>query len=348
MTLAVFGVRHGRSTCTPDRGATGSVSKHHSVANELSYQFSIRSFTAACACTGEFQQGLFKLNTFNGIFVHGVSFGSNFVHCIIPVSSFFHLGCQRFHYQSFAFGCGADLCAVTATGAIQRGNVNSKFQTFCADSIFRRQGSRSFSSFFFSHKNGTDSCVGANERALVTLDTSINLPFGNVDCDTAFFISAGATGESTVGIFIECAYGQFVAFQTVHGNEKFIYKFVTGFSSKFAIFCISPSSRNFYSNDSVNALVDGSVVHINNVLTFFAVGMFNSFFQMLNRGFQRNNISQFEERRLHNHIDTTAKTDFLSNLNSINDVEFNIVFCDVTFQLTREVSIQFFCSPGAV
>ena len=69
---------------------------------------------------------------------------------------------------------------------------------------------------------------------------------------------------------------------------------------------------------------------------------------MFNCGFQRNNVSQFEESRLHNHIDAAAQTNFLSNLNCINDVEFNIVLCDVAFQLTGEVCVQFICSPGAV
>ena len=190
--------------------------------------------------------------------------------------------------------------------------------------------------------------MGANECALVTLDTGINLPFGNVDCDTAFFISASAAGEGTVSIFVECAYGEFVAFQTVHGNEQIVYKFVAGCRSQLAIFCICPSSGNFYCNDGVDALVNSSVVHVNNVLTFFAVGVFNSFFQMFNCGFQRNNVSQFEESRLHNHIDATAQTNFLSNFHSINDVEFNIVLSDVAFQLTGQICVQFFCGPGAV
>ena len=45
---------------------------------------------------------------------------------------------------------------------------------------------------------------------------------------------------------------------------------------------------------------------------------------MLYSFFNRNNIGQFEECGLTNHVDTTAKSDVLSNLSRIDDIEFKM------------------------
>ena len=76
--------------------------------------------------------------------------------------------------------------------------------------------------------------------------------------------------------------------------------------------------------------------------------MLNSILQVFNSVSQRNNISQLEENRLHNHVDAAAQTDFLSNLNSINDVEFNIVLSDVAFELTGQLCVELLSAPVAV
>ena len=76
--------------------------------------------------------------------------------------------------------------------------------------------------------------------------------------------------------------------------------------------------------------------------------MLNSILQVFHSVSQRNNISQLEESRLHNHVDAAAQTDFLSNLNSINDVEFDIVLSDVTFELTGQLCVELLSAPVAV
>ena len=69
---------------------------------------------------------------------------------------------------------------------------------------------------------------------------------------------------------------------------------------------IGPGSRYIDFYDRFDALVNGRIVHIDHVLPFFAVRFFYCVFQIAHRIFQRNDIRQFEESRLHDHIDTTA------------------------------------------
>lgn len=76
--------------------------------------------------------------------------------------------------------------------------------------------------------------------------------------------------------------------------------------------------------------------------------MLNGILQVFNGVSQRNNISQLEESGLHNHVDAAAQTDFLSNFNSINDVEFDIVFSDVAFELTGQLRVEVLSAPVAV
>ena len=122
----IFAVRHGRCACAPDGGAASCVGNHHAVANKLGNKFGIRGFAAACACTAELKQRLFKLHAFNGVFIHRVRFRRNLLHCVIPVFGFGKLGFQRFHYQGF-FLSRANLSAVAAAGAVHRRYCHMEF-----------------------------------------------------------------------------------------------------------------------------------------------------------------------------------------------------------------------------
>ena len=159
-TTAIFicCVRHRRCGTTPDGGAACCVCNVHSITKQLCYQFCVRCFATACACAGEFQQRLFELRTFHGTFAHRVSFRSNFVDCVIPVSNFSFLCSQRFHNQSFVRS-RAYYCTATAAQAVQSGNLHSVFQTSkcsAAFSVYCFECSRSFCSFFFCQQYGTD------------------------------------------------------------------------------------------------------------------------------------------------------------------------------------------------
>ena len=188
----------------------------------------------------------------------------------------------------------------------------------------------------------------AYKRALVALNAFFHLPFRNVDGNAAFFVSSGAARESAVLMVFKRAYRQFVAFHAVHRHKNVVDEIIAGFCSCFGIGSVSPCCGNVNFYNGVNAHVDSGVVHVNNVFALQAVAVFNRFLQVFNSILQRNNVGQFKERRLHNHVNASAEADLLCNFYSVNNIEVNIVFGNIAFNLPGQMFFQFFCAPVAV
>ena len=153
----------------------------------------------------------------------------------------------------------------------------------------------SLGSFFRRHEEGTDSSVRTYEGTLVTADTLFSIPARYEHGNAAFFFSSRAGRPTTVFKAVICADRKVVAFESIYRNgevtEEFrvfrhIYRFVNS---------ISPSGRNINFDDSRQALVNRFVVHINDVLTFFAVRFDNGFFQFRDSQVKGNDVSQFKE-----------------------------------------------------
>ena len=177
------------------------------------------------------------------------------------------------------------------------------------------------------------------EGALVTLDTFINIPFWNINSDTTFFISSSTYWECTIFNTFESTYRKFITFLTVHWILDIFNEIRNISICIISIFSIFPRSWNFYFMKSFDTFVDSAIIHINDMLTFFTIRSNNCIFKIFNSFINRNDICKFKECRLHNHVKATAKTEFLSNFNSVYSIEVNIVFCNITFHICRE----FFC-----
>ena len=54
----------------------------------------------------------------------------------------------------------------------------------------------------------------------------------------------------------------------------------------------------------------------------------------------RNDVSQFEECRLKNCIDTSAKSDFFTDLDTIDCIEFDVMVGDECFNLSRKMFVK--------
>lgn len=76
--------------------------------------------------------------------------------------------------------------------------------------------------------------------------------------------------------------------------------------------------------------------------------MFNGFLEVGDSVVDGNDISQFEEGCLHDHVDATAKTDLAGNLHGIDGVEVDLLFSNDAFELTGQTRIEFFPAPAAV
>ena len=118
--------------------------------------------------------------------------------------------------------------------------------------------------------------------------------------------------------------------------------------SKSFISCIFPAFRNFYFYDLFCTSIDCIVVHLNDLVTFSSVSSLSSCFHKVNSLFFRNDSCKFEECRLKNCIDTSAKSDLFTNLDTIDCVEFNSVVSDISFYLSRKMLLKSFHIPWAV
>ena len=346
MSFLVHGIGHGRGRSAPDRGAARSVGHHHAVAEQLGHQFYIRRFAAAGAGARELQQRLFELGTFHRILLHGIRFFRHFIHRIIPGRRFVKLGIQRFHEQRLA-GRRADLGAVAAALAVVRGNYHGKLAAvFYSHGRFGRIAD--LFRFRVVQQYRTDGSVRAHKGALVALDTFFHIPFRHVDGDAAFFVSGSANREGAVGVTGHDADRQLVAFLPVNRNQNIVDERIAGLFGFHFVFGIRPGSGNINFYNGFDAFVDGRIVHVNHVLAFHAIGCFHGVLQIFHRVGQRNDIRQFEERGLHDHVDAAAQTDGLRNLHRVNDIEINMLLRNVLFHGSRQFLVQFFRRPAAV
>ena len=96
------------------------------------------------------------------------------------------------------------------------------------------------------------------------------------------------------------------------------------------------------------SLIYGILIHLNDVFTLLAIGLNDGILQVACCFLYWNNICQFKECRLHNHIDSVAQTDFLSDVCSIYDIEVYIVFSHVSLHGSRQMFFKFCFAPYAV
>ena len=188
----------------------------------------------------------------------------------------------------------------------------------------------------------------------ITLDTVFRIPYRNVNCDTAFLICRRTGRSLSVFVFLNNRYRNSVTFLSVYRNLDVVYEINNIFSvsgcnlCKTLILSIFPACRNVNLNYSCCSGVDCIVVHLYDLVTLLAVGCLCSSLHQLDGSFLRNNSCQFEECRLKYGVDTSAKSDFLTNLDTVDGIELDIVFSNVSLNLSRQMSFKFFRTPGAV
>jgi len=146
----------------------------------------------------------------------------------------------------------------------------------------------------------------AYKGTLVALNTIFRYPFGDVDSNAAFFVSRGSRREGPVFTSCKCTYRQIIAFLGINRHCNFLDKLRKLLLCFWFINSIRPFGRYVYLNQVSYASIDGIIVHLNDFAAFFAISLFNRIFQVFDRIFNRNYISQFEKRSLHNHINSVS------------------------------------------
>ena len=184
--------------------------------------------------------------------------------------------------------------------------------------------------------------------ALVALQAVFYLPFRYVDSYATFFIGSRPLREGTVFQAEECADRQAVPFLSIDRFLQFRDEFRYVFLCFRCIGRIGPGCRDIDLHDLRYALVDGGVVHINDFLAFLAIVRDDSVFQIFHGIFNGDDIGQFEERRLHDHVKPATQSDILGNLDGIDRVELDMFLCQGPFHRSRQVLFQSGCIPDGV
>ena len=111
---------------------------------------------------------------------------------------------------------------------------------------------------------------------------------------------------------------------------------------------IFPAFRNFDLYDLFCSCIDRIIVHLNDLIAFSAVCSFRCGFHQADRFLFRNDLRKFKERRLEHCIDTSAKSDLFTDLNSVDRIELNVMVCDISFYLSRKMFLKTFHIPRTV
>ena len=171
----------------------------------------------------------------------------------------------------------------------------------------------------------------ADEGALVTANTFFCIPARYEHGYATFFFCAGAGRPSAVFHAIVCADWQVVAFQGIDRDREFAEEFRVLRKINRFILCISPVGRYINLHDILQAFINCRIIHIDDFLALLAIGLDDRFFQFIDSQIYRDYFGQFEESRLHNHVDTAAEANLLGNTYGIDNVELYIIAGNIPF-----------------
>ncbi|MPN00173.1 hypothetical protein SDC9_147367 [bioreactor metagenome] len=94
--------------------------------------------------------------------------------------------------------------------------------------------------------------------------------------------------------------------------------------------------------------VNSSIVHLHNSFTLLTVRLVYSIFHLTNSLLVRDNVCDFEECRLKDSVGSVSKTNLLSNLSSIDNIESKLFLSDSSFDIFWKFIHSLFYRPKAV
>ncbi len=275
VTLLILAVRRGGNAAGIYRRATSRVCHNLAVAEELGYQLHVRSLAAAGACAGELEERSRELAVLHiqGD-IHEILLRRHMLHAVIPVLLVVELALHMYHLEGLvALLAGTYISAVAAAETVE--NVNLLHEAHVGEHLAdSRNGmlllERRCRILLLVEHEGTDGGMGTYIRALVTLDTVLGIPLGNESRHTALLEAGSALLPCAVGIIPEHAYGKQVAVLGVDAvyhtdDELRSVTFLDLVGRK-----LSPGGINVKLM-VLAATVNGSEVHVDDVLTLLAV-----------------------------------------------------------------------------
>ena len=188
----------------------------------------------------------------------------------------------------------------------------------------------------------------ADERALVALDALLSVPLRNCNGYAALLVSSCAGRECTVFDALECARRKIVALLSVHRYEDVLDELRKIFLLCLSVNSVSPVSRYLYEVSRIETCVYSLVVHVDYLFTLQSVCLDDGLLEVFCCFVYRDNVREFEECGLHDHVDTVAESDLTSDLCSVQCVELDVVLSDVLLHCCRKVLVELFVRPDAV
>ena len=189
----------------------------------------------------------------------------------------------------------------------------------------------------------------ADIGALVAADALLGVPDWHVDGRAALLVGGAAERVRAVGAVAgELRDRQLIAFLAVHdfldlGDElrqvALLFRRVLG---------VSPRCRHLDLVQGLDALVDGAVVHVDDVLALAAVRGHDGFLEVGHGCLDRDDVRKFEERGLHDHVEAAAEAEALGDGYSVDRVELDLVLGDVALHGCRQVLRELLVAPDRV
>ena len=211
--------------------------------------------------------------------------------------------------------------------------------------IKNRKGFRS--AFKFSRVNQfcTDSCVRTNESTLITLNAFVKDPMRYSRGYTAFFKGCCSCRDITINRHIWDR--DVIAFFTHDRLDYFSCEIVSIIRDQFCRFGSNFGKFSRYCNllKSRFSSIDCFPVHLNDILSFFLIGLFNCAFDQFNGFFFRKNSWNNKESCLHNGIYTATESYFFSYFKSIDIIDFNFFINDRFLHIFCKVWKYFISFP---
>ena len=333
--LAIYGVRSGRQIAAVDGRTSRSVGNEQAVTKQLREELDIRSFAAAGAGAGEFEERLKKLSVFHLRVRDALAVKLGQAHEKVPVDAFC-LTQRRLHFHvdgfvlDFALALGrADFHTQPAAGAVFRRDLQRVTQRF----IFTPAGfrglerGRGLGQVRRVIHLGANCSVRANQHALAALDAQFRIPNGNLLRKVALFPLCGGGRESAV--VGHGADGQGVAVSGDDGSDHLAHKSRCTRGHRGEHFKRRGDFfGDLYLVQARERLVDGREILLHHGLATLAISFLDGFFDGGNGFLAGKDAADGEKARLHNGIDAVTHARFSRHAVGINDIKFELLVDD--------------------
>ena len=233
--------------------------------------------------------------------------------------------------------------AEAAANAVLGSDLDAELQglIFGADGRFDASFDdlRGSGEFFVVNEIRTDGGMGADEGALVALDTGSRVPKRNAVSDRPLLAEGDVLVHRAIEklMLLEGGSREFIAIETVDDFDVFVVIGIASIRGNDLLDReLDPFRINLDLAEALGAFVDGVVVLLDDVHALLLVGLLGEFLHpSLGLGIRHDLRAQFEEGGLEGRIGVAAHAGFQSKLIGIDDVELRFLLGEEVLHAVR-------------